>query len=307
MPKECFISGDILVLELNDRRIDIFRYDPYSNSYKRNQDPLIGEHSSVSFNNNHLVYSATSSNSEQGCFYHKPEGFKVYHQLDMNQAYHQPYILQQHVNFTDLGFGGCQSSSSISHDKDLLVVGDDNKTRIYVQDNDSSWKEELVLDNQFRQYRVSGRNLLATVYNETTNEDEVYYFNIEGCASTPTQVPSSSTAPSSTTYPTQVITQVPSIPVSVTLTSAYTGSFNGFGKTQAPTSVVSCSPISLASSTSTSQLSSFKPSETCYWVDILVIYDDEPLNSVWDIQRVNLLVRMMYQRYTGVLQMTYSK
>lgn len=171
-----------------------------SSGYKQNQDSLTGEHGSVSFNNDHLVYSAVSSgvwSLEQDCLGYKPEGFKVYHQQDINQAYHQPYILQQHVNFTDYGYSNdCVSSTSI--DKDLLVVGGVNKTHIYVQGNDGSWEEQLTLDNWYQEYRVSGRNVLATVYNETTSKDEVYYFNIEECASTPTQVPSSSIAPSST-------------------------------------------------------------------------------------------------------------
>jgi hypothetical protein len=148
---------------------------------------------SVSFNNHHLVYS------DNDCY----GGFYVYREQDFDQAFNQPYILQQHVNFTGLGYsGGCVSSSSISHDKDLLVVGGVSKTHIYVEGNNGSWEEQLTLDNWFRQYRVSGRNILASIYNETTNEDEVYYFNIEECARTPTQVPSSSTAPSSSAAPT---------------------------------------------------------------------------------------------------------
>ena len=286
---ECFISGDDIVLELDSQRIDIFKFDSYSARYKRNQDPLTGEHGSVSFNNNHLVYSAVSSDGgwvlEQDCYGHKPEGFYVYHKQDVDQAHHQPYIFQQYVNFTDLGYSiecvSFPSISSISHDKDLLVVGGVNKTHIYLQDNDGSWEKQLTFDNWYREYRLSGRNVLAAIYNETTNEDEVYYFNIEECASTPTQVPSSSIAPSFTTSP----TQVPSI--HTTETFDYVGS--GLYATPEPVSAEwfdFCSPVSIASTASISSFSISSPSETCYWVDIVVAFDNEPLLSVWDIQRV---------------------
>ena len=280
--EECFISGDSIALQMLGK-INIFKYDLYSNSYKQNQGPLMTG-GSMSLDKYHLVSSVSYGwdwNSEQDCYDYITEGFNVYHQQDVDQAHNQPYILQQNINFTDY-VHGCISSTSISHDKDLLVVGGVNKTHIYVQDNNGSWEEKLVLDKQFRQYRVSGRNILATTYNETTNKDEVYYFNIEECVSTPTQVPSSSIAPSSTTYPTQV--------PSISATYGHTSDVNGFWKTEPPTYIVyrdSCSPIPLVSGTRTPQSSISPPSETCYWVDIVIAFDNEPIFSAWDIQRVN--------------------
>ena len=252
-----------MVLELNDRRIAIFKYEQYSKSYKRNQDSFTGDHGSVSFDKDHLVYSAEC-------------GFSVYHQQDITQAYHQPYVLQQQVNFTDW----CVSSASISHDRDLLVVGGVNKTHIYVQDNNGSWEEQLTLDDWYQQYRVSERDILAAKYNETTKKDEVYYFNIENCANTPTQLPSSSTAPSSSIQP----TQAPSIGVTRSWSSSNAG---GTAKTISPTpGFYNCSSVSISQTANTPPASS--PDNTCYSIDVVVVYDDKPLDSVWDIQRVTL-------------------
>jgi len=278
---ECFISGDTIVLELNYRRIDVFKYEQYSKSYKRNQDSLAGSHGSVSFDKDHLVYAATSdwrTTSETDCNGYILEGVSIYHQQDITQAYHQPYILQQQDNFTDW----CVSSTSISHDKDLLVVGGVNTTHIYVQDNNGSWEEQLTLDIWYRQYRVSERSILAATYNETTNKDEVYYFNIEACASTPTQLPSSSTSPSSSLQP----SLLPSVLI------GWGGSSVGssYTRSQAPTYGVYqyyCSNVTIASAESIPQLSD--PNDTCYSIDVVVVYDDEPLDSVWDIQRVDLV------------------
>ena len=285
--EECFISGDSIAVQILGRQINIFKYEEYSNSYKQNQGPMMTS-GSVSFNNDRLVYSVMGFDTDNcyndcyGCY--KPEGFYVYREQDVDQAFNQPYILQQHVNFTGLGYSsGCVSSSSISHDKDLLVVGGVNKTFIYIEGNNGSWEEELTLDNWFRQYRVSGRNILATIYNETTNEDEVYYFNIEECASTPTQFPSLSTAPSSSVAPTP----------STTMQSS--GWYLGSGplsmiETHSPTFYLTqynCSSLTLATTTSIPQLLVSPPSETCYWVDIEVAFDNEPKFSVWDIQKVN--------------------
>ena len=281
--EECFISGDSIALQMLGK-INIFKYDLYSNSYKQNQGPLMTG-GSMSLDKYHLVSSVSYGwdwNSEQDCYDYITEGFNVYHQQDVDQAHNQPYILQQNINFTDY-VHGCISSTSISHDKDLLVVGGVNKTHIYVQDNNGSWEEKLVLDKQFRQYRVSGRNILATIYNETTNEDEVYYFNIEECASTPTQFPSTSTAPSSSVAPTP----------STTMQSS--GWYLGSGplsmiETHSPTFYLTqynCSSLTLATTTSIPQLLVSPPSETCYWVDIEVAFDNEPNFSVWDIQKVN--------------------
>ena len=158
-----------------------------------------------------------------------------------------------------------------------MVVGGINKTHIYVQETNSTWEEQLTLNNWYRQYQVSNRNILATTYNETTNEDEVYYFNVENCASTPTQVPSLSTSPSSSIQP----SQAPSIGV----TMGWTGGTATSG-TLSPTPGFYryfCSNVSI-SSTESIQLPD--PNDTCYLIDIVVVYDEEPLDSVWDIRRV---------------------
>ena len=171
------------------------------------------------------------------------------------------------------------TTTSIDQDYDHLVVGGVNKTHIYIQNIDGYWEERLMLNNWYRQYQVSERNILAATYNETTNEDEVYYFNIENCANTPTQVPSSSAAPSSSSHPTQTST------IEGTEGATHTPP-NPF-RTYSPTNSIYryfCSNVSIASNTSIPQS---LPSETCYWVDLVVAFDNEPVFSVWDIQKVN--------------------
>jgi len=164
-----------------------------------------------------------------------------------------------------------------------LAVGGINQTHIYVLDNNDSWEEQLALNNWYRQLQVSNRKILAATYNETTNEDEVYYFDIENCANTPTQMPSLSTSPSSSIHPTQGST------IEATTGGTHTPP-NPF-RTETPTSGIYryfCSNVSL-DSTSTTIPQLLDPNETCYSIDIVVVYDDEPLDSVWDIQRVDLV------------------
>ena len=161
-----------------------------------------------------------------------------------------------------------------------MAVGGINQTHIYVLDNNGSWEEQLALNNWYRQLQVSNRNILAATYNETTNEDEVYYFDIENCANTPTQMPSLSTFPSSSIHPTQGST-----------TQGTTGgtTMNWISpRSLAPTYGIYryfCSNVSISQTASIPQLPD--PNETCYSVDIAIAFDDKPKDSVWDIKRVD--------------------
>ena len=344
--KECFVGDeDTLAVQVDDRKVEIYKYDQFDGNYLMIQDPIEDyQMESVSFDNDYLVYSTND--------YYCPRRFYVYRRRET----YQPYILQQSVNITNssacspptmwptserftlptysptitpkpttsprptnppvtgptfppvtwptyqpgtdpLGTTPTVEAreerrelfhivrtgfeASIFHDGDLLVTRGDNRTDVYVKrQDDGYWEWALALGRPYRGYHASGRRLLATAYNTSTEEDEIYYFDVEDCEPSPTHMPSLSQAPTSSTYPSPVPT--------VTGTFGYTPVGGGIWKTLIPTEgVYRCEDpwFDAPPSTSKSPLSS--PTETCYWIDITIAFDDEPSLISWDVQRVN--------------------
>lgn len=235
---------------------------------------------SVSFDNDYLVYS---TRKEYDC--HETKGFYVYRRLE---AY-QPYILQQSVNISNSSTCAMARErelfhiyrtgfeASIFHDRDLLVSRGDNRTDVYVKRDDGYWEWTLALGRLYRAYHASGRQLLATAYNSSTEEDEIYYFDLEDCEPSPTQMPSSSQVPSSS--------MIPSPAPSITTTFGGTQLGGGVYKTLIPTEgTFRCDDPWLDVPPSTLES---PPTETCYWVDITIAFDDNPSIMSWDVQKVN--------------------
>ena len=355
--KECFVGDeDTLAVQVDDRKVEIYKYDQFDGNYLMIQDPIEDyQMESVSFDNDYLVYSTND--------YDCPRRFYVYRRRET----YQPYILQQSVNITNssacspptmwptserftlptysptitpkprptysptitpkpttsprptnppvtgptfppvtwptyqpgtdpLGTTPTEEAreerrelfhivrtgfeASIFHDGDLLVTRGDNRTDVYVKrQDDGYWEWALALGRPYRGYHASGRRLLATAYNTSTEEDEIYYFDVEDCEPSPTHMPSLSQAPTSSTYPSPVPT--------VTGTFGYTPTAGGVWMTMIPTEgVYRCEDpwLDVPPSTSKSPLSS--PTETCYWIDITIAFDDEPSLISWDVQRV---------------------
>ena len=177
----------------------------------------------------------------------------MYHQDGANMT----YIFQNRFNMT----GG---NGALSFDNDILVVGGDDSTHIFTLAGDDNWEETITLDEAYDKYHVSGHYLFAL------KASSLHSINIEDCVETEllsvvTSTPptdSSSTAPSLTIYPSVSPSEVWSSNPSVS-----------FHPSMSPS--VSMSPSSSSS-----------PTETCYWVNITVVYDINPWENVWYLQRV---------------------
>ena len=76
----------------------------------------------------------------------------------------------------------------VALDEGIMVVGGYNHTHIFSLQY-GYWEEIITLQGSYNNYQLSGRNLLVT------QDDEVFSFNVEDCAPTPTQTPSISIAP----------------------------------------------------------------------------------------------------------------
>jgi len=90
----------------------------------------------------------------------------------------------------------------------MLVVGTYERTHIYSL-QDGSWEETITVDGSYDNYHLSGRDLLATYYNDTSLASEIYAFNIQDCTQDiPTQSPSLSptSSPTLSTSPTSKFT-----------------------------------------------------------------------------------------------------
>ena len=305
--KACFIAGDTIAVQINDKRIDVYEYDQEDDVYYRIQDPLKDEFLSISFDQEYLVYSKG------------PESFLVYQRQDRNQ----PYTPQPQINLTNYtaSISGAANQNrmlvhdiisvsgyeaSLSHDKDIIVVRGANQTHFYVQDIGGRWEEvSLSLDQPYNGYHVSGRDLLAIAHNVTTNEDEVYYFDIEDCERSPTQMPSISIAPSSSKRP----TPTPSILLTYFATPRGYGAYPTSPpdlNTPSPTSWPTWPPGKTSPPTTTQWPTpvtwppNFTPFPTeaspgpiptgpaaCYWIEINISFDAYPKETSWQLMNTS--------------------
>ena len=161
-----------------------------------------------------------------------------------------PYTFLERFNITD-------GNGAISIADDVLVVGGDGFTHIFTLEGDGDWKETITLDELYGSYYISGRNILAQ------NGDSAYSINIEDC------IESSSNAA-------DVLSTTPSLSIPPSASPSATRSMS-------PS--MSFSP-SMSPSVSMAPSSSSSPTETCYWVNITVVYDSAPDEVAWYLERI---------------------
>ena len=275
-------------MQVDDTKVEIYKYDAFDGTYKLIQDAIVDDLMvSVSFDNDYLVYS-----TRKGHDCDETKGLYIYRRRES----YQPYFLEQNVTVADSS--ACSSpveetgerrelfhvdrtglETSTYHDGDILVTKGDNRTDMYVKRDDGYWEWALALGvgRPYRGYHVSGRNLIAIAYNQSTEEDEVYYFDVEACEPSPTQMPSTSQVPSISSYPSPM--------PSITTTFGYTPIGGGIWRTNIPTEGnYRCEDPWLGELPVTPESSLSSPN--CHWIDITIAFDDDPSMS-WDVQRVD--------------------
>jgi len=290
--KECFVGDiDTLAVQVDDYTVELFKYDHYDGNYKLLQTKIKNDWmESVSFDNEYLIYSTKKEYDIYDCY--ETRGFTIYRR----QEVHQPYILQQTINVSESSrcapefhSGRGRSlfhidrtgyESSLYHDDDMLVLRGDDRSIVYLKNDVGYWDETIILNQSYRGYRLSGRDLITTAYNPVTEEDEVYYFDLENCVSSPTQMPSISHYPTSSTSPSYAPT--------IANTYGNTLETGGLYRTAYPTgSNLRCEDSQLMPSSPFSQ-QSYVPPESCdYSLDIVIAFDDNPSSMSWDVQLVD--------------------
>jgi len=181
---ECSIAGDItltltIAVGYHDSNrgsiLQLYKYDQDLGKVVPLQDPIVvPRFPAMHLSHDHLVYRTGEDN------------VLIYRREETNQT----FTFQQQVNFSfdSVDIFGISAPYPSALDKDILVVGGINHTHIFSETN-GDWEEVITLGPLYV-YALSGRDLLAT-----TPDGGVHAFNIEGCAPTPTQMPSLSIAP----------------------------------------------------------------------------------------------------------------
>jgi len=178
---ECSIAGDTVAIFDTDSNynpvLQLYKYDKDRDEVVP-QDPIPipsgrwGD--TMSLSHYHLVY-----NVGRDVF--------VYKRQETNETY--TFLQQLNVSAAE--------PYQLAIDKDVLVVGGENHTHIFSEQN-GYWEETITLDKAYPYFSLSGRNLLAIA------EHEVYSFNIERCTQAmPTQMPTLSMAPT-ICYPVEI-------------------------------------------------------------------------------------------------------
>jgi len=229
---DCSIAGNIIVLRNSTdegfHKLQVYKYDMDLNEAIAIQDPIVtgdgyverqyfssdGTNSTTSYVNklpraisyethDFSLISSLELSKENLVFrkYYTNDGIFIY---QLNEA-NQTFTFHQQLNINITG----PSDNSLAIDNDILVVGGDNQTYIYsLQDGD--WVESITLDQSFDNYQLFGRNIIATNSDES-KADEIYSFHVQDCIQeAPTQLPSSSLAPSTSPSFLPSTSQVPS-------------------------------------------------------------------------------------------------
>ena len=198
--EKCFIVDNTVVVhtyidDSSSNNIYIFKYDGDINKFTPLQDALLIDtpRLEIGLTNNHLVYSTCSTEDGSDCIY---DGVFIYER----QRYDDPFTFLQLLNSTtyDTMFG-----AKLGIDKDLLTIYAFDETIVF-SIQDGYWQESLRLNRPYERYQVSDRNILGTGAVFTTDEKfpigyEVHAYSVEDCVqSIPTQMPSFSTAPTTT-------------------------------------------------------------------------------------------------------------
>jgi len=258
--------------------------------------------SAMGLSNNHLVYLTGQYVIPAG--YHVGRDVFIYHRQDT----HQPFNLRQHFNSSDF-------DDNIVHalalDEDILVIAGHNKTHVFSEQN-GVFEKSLSLNQVYESVQISQRSLIATA------DEEVHAFAIDDCTQAiPTQRPSS--PPS--TYPSQSPSSTPSIsykpsssanpsvrpsssstptttaPTNATLVPTFAPTLAPtFSPTLSQTEPPAYSPTAHPSESYTPSMSpspsalpsaSFSPTETCYWIDVSIVFDRWATRTSWNVRRIN--------------------
>ncbi len=161
--------------------LQLYEFNKDAGAFVLYQDPIIvyDEVLSMELRMNYFVYWDRFQ-----------QGAVIYHRQNESRPF----------SFVDQIFVNPPFENEIALHNDVLIVGGDNKTHIFSEDN-GNWAEVITLDQLYgiyEFYQVSGRTLIATT------EMSVYSFNIEDCTQEMlTQSSSSSITPSSFLPPSQ--------------------------------------------------------------------------------------------------------
>eukprot|EP00579_Thalassiosira_antarctica_P000992 CAMPEP_0201868280 /NCGR_PEP_ID=MMETSP0902-20130614/2233_1 /ASSEMBLY_ACC=CAM_ASM_000551 /TAXON_ID=420261 /ORGANISM="Thalassiosira antarctica, Strain CCMP982" /LENGTH=865 /DNA_ID=CAMNT_0048393607 /DNA_START=106 /DNA_END=2700 /DNA_ORIENTATION=+ len=197
---ECHVAGNTIVLQgseyvipyTGDDTLRIYQYDEGFDKGLPVQFRVPLQHvvttgvrlKAVCLSDNYLVFN------DGGSPWGDPNEVFVYHRQDTNQ----PFALPQSFKSSEYGPA---IGHALALDEDVLVVGGQNKTYIFSEQN-GYFEETLTLNQRYNSFQISGRSVIAAT------DKEVYTFNINRCTqSMPTQTPSLSTSPSSSSFPSQ--------------------------------------------------------------------------------------------------------
>lgn len=215
--EKCFIVDNTVVVhtyidDSSSNNIYIFKYDGGINKFTPLQDalPINTPRLEIGLTNNHLVYSTCPTKDDSDCIY---DGVFIYER----QRYDHPFTFLQLLNSTtyDTMFG-----RKFGIDKDLLTICALDDTIVFSL-QDGYWQESLRLNRSYERYQVLDRNILGTGAVFTDEKFpigyewekfpigykwekfpigyEVHAYGVEDCVqSIPTQMPSFSTAPTTT-------------------------------------------------------------------------------------------------------------
>jgi len=257
----CSVAGITIVVRDFRGGIHAYQFDEELGEYVPLQNTLYATETipAMSLSNHHLVYSTTQYGFFQAGYHGGKEVF-IYHRQDT----YQPFNLRQHFKSSDFDD---DILHALALDGDILVIGGRNKTHVFSEQN-GAFEKSLSLNQGYDSVQISGRSLIATT------DEEVHAIAIDDCTqAVPTQTPSLSSSPTeSPSSPPSLSTgpsQLPSISPS---SSAYPS------ESSAP---------SMSPSPSARPSASFSPTETCYWIDVSVLFDEIPTDTSWDVQRIN--------------------
>lgn len=179
--KKCWISGDTMAIHRFDptvgkQSLQIHQYNRNQDEFAHQQDQTIyASVGWVALNQDYLIYSDISE-----------DAVLVYHREGANKtfAFHQ----RLSISLPKPLYGSQYNYDSLDLASDSLLIGGVDHTSIYTEEQ-GVWKEVIMMDQSYNSYQLNGADLVAA------DDNSVYHMNIEGCAPTPTQVPSMSNAP----------------------------------------------------------------------------------------------------------------
>eukprot|EP00585_Thalassiosira_rotula_P009544 CAMPEP_0196141824 /NCGR_PEP_ID=MMETSP0910-20130528/10656_1 /TAXON_ID=49265 /ORGANISM="Thalassiosira rotula, Strain GSO102" /LENGTH=1250 /DNA_ID=CAMNT_0041403051 /DNA_START=75 /DNA_END=3827 /DNA_ORIENTATION=+ len=267
----CFLRGDTIVaLDPVFSKIHFYRYDRGGNQVVPMQDALVidpekkeygsamnqimatGTTSQVfdmHMSEEHLVYSLRTFSSDDNIWTFKE--VVVYQRSGGGHEINQTFAFLQHYNASDYedNFGW-----ELAMHQDVLVIGGGDHTFVFTQRENGYFEEIFQLEDSFNSFQMSDRNAIAIRY-----DNEVYSMDFADCMQQmPTQVPSSSIAPSAT--PSASVRPTIVIPTSSAPTSTF-----------APSPVPTSSSVPSASVAPSDTPTSSSAPTICYDIRVVIM------------------------------------